>query len=175
MFFAGGDLFGQSILDALQQPSINADLEQLNQANQASQNSWNSLAKRANLLQRRVETLRSQADQLEQEVKTLRAERMAFKAAVIECRDQIIAIFELIEKQDLAAIATPLEQLRTTYTKSLLSKLQAKDAVEAGATAEDPSALNPAAQSPAAQSPAPQPAVTEQPAKQSAIKPEFDE
>lgn len=141
-FLTGSDLFGQSVLDALRQPTINADLEQLNQANQAAQSTSNALAKRATLLQRRADTLRSQVDQLEKEINVLREERASLKAAVIDCRDQFIAILELIEKKDFASIAGPVENLKATYTKSLLPKLVSKEPVEEETKNESSPELN---------------------------------
>lgn len=125
-----GNLFGQSLLDALRQPSNNADMELLNQANQAAQSTSNALAKRASLLQRRADTLRSQVDQLEKEVEVLRAERAAIKAAVIECRDQFVVILEMLEKKDFAPIEKAVEKLRTTYSRSMLPKLVSNEPSE---------------------------------------------
>jgi hypothetical protein len=127
---AASDLYGQSVLDVLRQPTTNADLELLNQANQASQNSANAAAKRASLLQKRADTLRSQVDQLEKELAELRAEHMALKKSVVDCREQFLAIIGLLEKQDFSGIATPLEKLKAYYTKSLLPKLTEKEPVE---------------------------------------------
>ena len=65
----------------------------------------------------------------------LRSEHAALKTAVIECRDQFVVIIELLEKQNFAAVAAPLEKLKLTYTKSLLPKLLTKEPVsEAEAT-----------------------------------------
>ena len=145
---ANGDLYAQSVLDALRQPNTGAERELLNQANQASQDSANAASKRANLLQRRAEKLRLQVDQLEKEVEMLRSEHAALKTAVIECRDQFVVIIELLEKQNFAAVAAPLEKLKLTYTKSLLPKLLTKEPVsEAEATVEAPVVVNSSLQS----------------------------
>ncbi len=128
--FAANELYGQSVLDVLRQPTTNAELELLNQANEASQNSANAAAKRASLLQKRADVLRSQVDQLEKELEVLRAEHIALKKSVADCREQFLVIVDLLEKQDFSAIAVPLERLKTTYTKSLLPKLIEKGPVE---------------------------------------------
>ena len=146
VLFTYGDHFGQSVLDALRQPATNADVELLNQANQAAQSTSNAVAKRANLLQRRADTLRAQVDQLEKELELLRAERAALKAAVIGCRDQFIAILELIEKKEFAAIAEPIEKLRATYAKSLLPKLTSEPVAEEAKVEDHPELNTPAAQ-----------------------------
>ncbi|MDX1928326.1 MAG: hypothetical protein SFV81_17495 [Pirellulaceae bacterium] len=130
VLFAASDLYGQTVLDVLRQPTANADLELLNQANQASQNSANAAAKRASLLQKRADLLRSQVDQLEKELAELRAEHTALKKSVIDCREQFLGIIDLLEKQDFSGIAAPLGKLKVTYTTSLLPKLIEKEPAE---------------------------------------------
>ena len=140
---AGGDLFAQSsVLEALTQPTQSADFEVLNQANQATQILANSASKRASLLQRRADELRSQLTRLEDEVDKLRAEQAALKSAVVECRDRVVTLVKLLEKRDFASIATPLEELRALYTKSLLPKLLPK---EPEPSIEAPEVVNPPA------------------------------
>ena len=181
VLIAGSNLYGQSVLDALRQPTTNADFELLNQANQASQNSANAAAKRASLLQKRADTLRSQVDKLEKEIEELRVEHVALKKAVIDCRDQFLGILGLLEKQDFTAVTAPLEKLKATYAKTLLPKLMTKEpAVEAEPTVEAPVVLNPATQPaeppsplPAERLPAdPQPAEKPQPVKPQLAEPQ---
>ena len=160
---AASDLYGQSVLDVLRQPTTNADLELLNQANQASQNSANAAAKRASLLQKRADTLRSQVDQLEKELQELRAEHTALKKSVVDCREQFLAIIDLLERQDFSGIAAPLEKLKATYTRSLLPKLIEKGPIEKAdaeksnaapeALSAEPKSLSPSETKPTAQEP----------------------
>ncbi len=172
VFFTSSELFGQSVLDALRQPATNADFELQNQANQAAQSTSNALAKRANLLQRRADALRSQVDQLEKEVKVLREERAALIAAVVDCRDQFLAILALIEKKDFAALPGPVENLRATYTKSLLPKLSSNEPVEEEPKDETSSELNSTIPQPAPSTE--KPAATEPANEQASAKPSKD-
>ncbi len=122
----GESLLAQSILDTLSRPTQSADTELLNQANQVAVDQANAAAKRASLLSRRANELRSQLDQLEKELEAERAEHAALKTSVSEFHKMFLSLASLTEKQALDALPAQIARMRDFAEKTLLPRLTKK-------------------------------------------------
>ena len=126
VLFLSKNLAAQTILDSLARPSQSGDSELQRVANEDANNQANAAAKRASLLTRRANELRSQVDTLEKKLAALEAEHFALKSAVAEGRDLVVELFSLCEKQDATTIPSHILKIRTFYETTLLPKLAPK-------------------------------------------------
>lgn len=119
-------LSAQTILDTLSRPTASAESELLRQANEDANNQANAAAKRASLLSRRANELRSQVDALERKVAALEAEHAALKSTIIEGRDLVLNLFNMLENQELTSVPSQILKIRSFYDTSLHPKLAPK-------------------------------------------------